>query len=129
MKKINKVISILTVCFLLIGTGMFASFPVNKPTAVTNKEQKVSTTAAKTTTETISATEATTISKALNTAKPSGDNDLLITLLLWFFLGGLAAHRWYKGKPWGWNLLFIVTGGGCGIWAIVDLVNIIKGTF
>jgi hypothetical protein len=25
--------------------------------------------------------------------------------------------------------LFILTGGGCGIWALVDLVNIITGNF
>ena len=69
----------------------------------------------------------TTVEKASPVA--GNNNDLIITLLLWFFLGGLAAHRWYKGKPVGWNILFILTAGGCGIWAIVDLVNILKGTF
>jgi hypothetical protein len=49
--------------------------------------------------------------------------------LLWFFLGGFAAHRWYAKKPIGWNILFILTAGGCGVWAIFDLVNIIKGDF
>ncbi|HBF20672.1 MAG: hypothetical protein CMI36_10450 [Owenweeksia sp.] len=52
-----------------------------------------------------------------------------ITLALWFFLGGLAAHRWYKKKPVGWNILFILTAGGCGIWAIVDLVHILQQDF
>jgi hypothetical protein len=50
-------------------------------------------------------------------------------LLLLLFLGGLAAHRWYKGKPAGWNILFILTAGGCGIWALVDLVNILTKKF
>ena len=57
------------------------------------------------------------------------DEEKMITLLLWFFLGGLAAHRWYAGKPVGWNILFILTGGGCLVWAIVDLVNILTDKF
>lgn len=57
------------------------------------------------------------------------DEELLVTLLLWFFLGFLAGHRWYRGKPTGWNILFILTGGGCGIWALVDLVHILTGKF
>ncbi|MDZ7847578.1 MAG: NINE protein [Owenweeksia sp.] len=43
--------------------------------------------------------------------------------------GLFAAHRWYAGKPTGWNILFILTGGGCGVWAIVDLINILKQDF
>ena len=57
------------------------------------------------------------------------DEEQLITLALWFFLGGLAAHRWYAGKSAGSNILFILTAGGCGIWAIVDLINILTGDF
>ena len=59
----------------------------------------------------------------------SSEKELIIILLLWFFLGVFAAHRWYAGKPTGWNILFILTGGGCGIWAIVDLINILTGKF
>jgi hypothetical protein len=29
------------------------------------------------------------------------------------------------GSPIGWNILFIVTLGGLGVWAIVDLIDII----
>ena len=57
------------------------------------------------------------------------DKEMWITLALWFFLGALAAHRWYRRKPIGWNILFILTGGGCGIWAIVDLINILTKKF
>lgn len=72
------------------------------------------------------------LKKALKESKSQKapmDTELIITLLLWFFLGALAAHRWYKGKPTGWNILFILTGGGCGIWALVDLINILTGKF
>jgi len=57
------------------------------------------------------------------------DEEMWITLALWFFLGAVAAHRWYRRKPVGWNILFILTAGGCGIWAIVDLVNILTKKF
>lgn len=67
--------------------------------------------------------------KSSKANKPGGDRELLILVLLWFFLGAFAAHRWYAGKPAGWNILFILTAGGCGVWAIVDLVNIITGNF
>lgn len=67
--------------------------------------------------------------KNSNSPMAAMDQELLILLVLWFFLGFLAGHRWYAGKPVGWNILFILTAGGCGIWAIVDLVNIIKGDF
>lgn len=57
------------------------------------------------------------------------DSEFWITLALWFFLGFFAAHRWYRGKPAGWNILYILTFGGLGIWAIVDLVFILTGKF
>ncbi len=58
----------------------------------------------------------------------SGDKDLLITALLWFFLGWpWAAHRWYKGRPLGWNILYIITFAGFGIWWVVDILNILTG--
>jgi hypothetical protein len=52
-----------------------------------------------------------------------------IGVALWAFLWPFAAHRWYHGKPVGWNILFIVTFGGFGIWAIVDLINMLTDNF
>jgi hypothetical protein len=69
------------------------------------------------------------IEKSSKSNLPNSDKEFVILLLLWFFLGFLAGHRWYAGKPAGWNILFILTAGGCGVWAIVDLVNIITGNF
>ena len=51
--------------------------------------------------------------------------DQIVALLLWFFLGGLAGHRWYLGSPIGWNILFILTLGGVGVWWIIDGIDII----
>lgn len=54
--------------------------------------------------------------------------DWLTTLLLCIFLGGFGAHRFYVGKT-GSALGMLFTGGGCGIWTIVDLIYIITGKF
>ncbi|WP_317173264.1 TM2 domain-containing protein [Aestuariibaculum sediminum] len=61
-------------------------------------------------------------------ASAVGDN-LVIGILLWFFLGMLAGHRWYYGKPILWNIVFILTAGGLGVWWIIDLINMITGRF
>lgn len=124
--KNRIVLALLLANFLFLGSYVFASFPVK--TAV-----KTSTGSEQTLTkqeQAITQVESLKKSETLDAAKaPQKDDDMLITLLLWFFLGGLAAHRWYKKKPVGWNILFILTAGGCGVWAIVDLVNIITGKF
>jgi len=50
------------------------------------------------------------------------------TLLLCFFLGHFGVHRFYVGKIWT-GLLMLLTGGGLGIWYIIDMVTIILGKF
>jgi len=56
------------------------------------------------------------------------EKDWLVTLLLCLFLGELGAHRFYVGKI-GSGVAQLFTCGGCGIWAIVDLIMIITGKF
>jgi Flp pilus assembly pilin Flp len=128
MKKIKLALVALVATIIITGGSVYASFPVK------NEVKTTQTTISTSTTSTQNA-ELNKVEKALvekSSAKPAktqGDNDMIITLVLWFFLGAFAAHRWYKGKPAGWNILFILTGGGCGIWAIVDLVNILTDNF
>lgn len=69
------------------------------------------------------------VNKIKKEANPRGGNDKTTLILLWVFLGGFAAHRWYAGKPVGANILFILTAGGCLVWAIIDLVKILKDEF
>ncbi|MFT6333864.1 MAG: hypothetical protein ACJATI_000596 [Halioglobus sp.] len=114
----------------------FASFPVNKKNVekAISKVETISTQAVAldaNTAETVTMTKITVdAANALSPAAASGgDNEMLILLLLWFFLGIFAAHRWYAGKPAGWNILFILTLGGLGIWALVDLINILTENF
>jgi TM2 domain-containing membrane protein YozV len=50
----------------------------------------------------------------------------LIALLICFFVGGLGIHRFYLGYTWQ-GVVQLLTGGGCGIWALIDLIRIITG--
>lgn len=50
------------------------------------------------------------------------------TLLLCLFLGPLGIHRFYVGKI-GTGLLMLFTGGGLGIWALIDLIMIANCQF
>lgn len=67
---------------------------------------------------------------------------LVLTLVLWFFLGSLGAHRFYLGYNGsaaaqlimtilGWATMIVVVGFVplviVGIWLIVDLVLILTG--
>ncbi|MEK7990338.1 MAG: TM2 domain-containing protein [Thiotrichaceae bacterium] len=53
---------------------------------------------------------------------------ILPLFLLCFFLGIFGVHRFYAGKI-GTGILQLVTLGGFGIWAFIDLIFIIIGAF
>ena len=52
----------------------------------------------------------------------------LTTLLLCLFLGSLGVHRFYTGHT-GIGIAQLLTLGGCGLWALYDLIMIILGKF
>jgi hypothetical protein len=51
------------------------------------------------------------------------DKEWTPALLISLFLGGLAIDRFYLGYT-GLGILKLITCGGCGIWAIYDLIMI-----
>lgn len=50
----------------------------------------------------------------------------VIALILVALLGGLGIHRFYLGYTWQ-GVVQLLTAGGCGVWAIIDLIRIITG--
>ena len=61
-------------------------------------------------------------------APQMGTKGFVPAILLCFFLGALGAHRFYVGKI-GTGILMLLTLGGLGIWAIIDFVMIVIGSF
>jgi TM2 domain-containing membrane protein YozV len=55
-----------------------------------------------------------------------GDKSQTIAFILAFLLGGLGVHRFYLGYTWQ-GVVQLLTGGGCGIWALIDWIRIITG--
>ena len=51
------------------------------------------------------------------------EKNFVSTLILCVLLGGLGVHRFYVGKV-GTGIFMLVTLGGLGIWALVDLIRI-----
>ena len=56
------------------------------------------------------------------------DKRILPTFLLCLLFGIFGAHRFFVGKI-GTGLLQLLTLGGLGIWAMIDLIIIITGSF
>src|SRR5690349_9993310 len=56
------------------------------------------------------------------------DKRILPAFLLCFFLGCFGIHRFYVGKT-GTGIAQLLTLGGLGIWALVDLIMILCGVF
>ena len=47
-------------------------------------------------------------------------------IIVCWLLGMLGIHRLMMGYSNWWIML--LTGGGCGIWALIDLIQIITGS-
>lgn len=60
-------------------------------------------------------------------APTAGGKSQVIALILVCLVGGLGIHRFYLGYTWQ-GVVQLLTGGGCGVWALIDLIRIITGS-
>ena len=58
----------------------------------------------------------------------SSEKKILPAFILCFFVGILGIHRFYVGKT-GSGIAQILTLGGLGLWALVDFIMIVCGSF
>lgn len=105
--KLKLLFGLIALLFVSV-TATYASFPVqrtttNNVTVVGEEEEELT-------------------SPAVAVAGKSQ----LIALLLVIFVGVLGIHRFYLGYTWQ-GIVQLVTLGGCGIWALIDLIRIITG--
>lgn len=111
--KIKLFLSLLVV--LLSYSTCYASFPV-KRTVKTAENTEI--------------TISNNLEEVITPITTVRAKDKWVGVAFWFFLGWpFAAHRWYYNKPVWANILFIITIGGLGIWAIIDLINILTDNF
>ncbi len=67
------------------------------------------------------------VKKQLKKGDASGNpKSQLVALLLVIFVGGLGIHRFYLGYT-TIGIIQLLTLGGCGIWALIDLIRIVTG--
>jgi len=62
------------------------------------------------------------------TGEPISPNSRAAAAILCWFFGILGVHRFYVGKV-GTGLVMLFTLGGLGIWALIDFIWILVGTF
>lgn len=110
--KIKLLLSAFAV--MLCMSSAFASFPVKRASVAT---------------ETTITTEVTNDEVSENIPAAYAGKDKWVAAALWFVLGAFAAHRWYLGSPWYWNVLYIITLGFFFIGYIVDIVEILTDSY
>jgi len=59
---------------------------------------------------------------------PPSDKSRAVALVLAGVLGVFGAHRFYVGKA-GTGIMMILTGGGLGIWYLIDVIMVAAGGF
>ncbi len=120
----NKFLTFAFALFCAINVS-YASFPVQKndqlTVITTDKQSNVSPqmTSKEVKNEVVQAADDYT--------SPAGKGkSQLIALVLVVLVGALGIHRFYLGYT-TIGIIQLLTLGGCGIWALIDLVRIITG--
>ncbi|RYD56074.1 MAG: TM2 domain-containing protein [Sphingobacteriales bacterium] len=125
MKKI--VTASLFMLFLAVFAAniSYSAFPIlSKPatTTVASQDEPPTTPAQ----QQVNASKEATAAAPAAPAPASSGKSQIIALILVLLVGGLGIHRFYLGYTWQ-GVVQLLTLGGCGIWALIDLIRIVTG--
>lgn len=136
MKKIALVLSLSVFTWgsvsFINSSNSFAAFPISQSATTTTVEQneaaiqEVAQAASTTTTATQVKAEKKQNFFSKMKSKLGGKSQI-VALILVLLVGGLGIHRFYLGYTWQ-GVVQLLTAGGCGIWALIDLIRIVMGT-
>jgi hypothetical protein len=113
-----KKIIILSVLFLFLSATSFAAQSSVLPVANTKNISFLQ--------KTENFVKAEVIEPVISLTKPEAAKSQIIAAVLCFFLGYLGIHRFYLGYT-AVGILQLLTGGGFGIWYLIDLIRIFMG--
>lgn len=124
MKK-NITAFLVTVIMMVTGACLsYAAFPVASHNTATTTSVAGSSAPI-----TVTMQEENSVVKPLTAHPAEGakkGKSQIVAAVLCFFLGGLGIHRFYLGYTWQ-GVVQLLTGGGCGIWALIDFIRILIG--
>ena len=66
------------------------------------------------------------LEKKKSAADPGEGKSQIIALVLCILVGVIGIHRFYLGYTLE-GVLMLLTGGGCGVWWIIDVIRIVTG--
>ncbi len=66
------------------------------------------------------------VAKKSSSNNAAGGKSQIVALILAIVVGGLGIHRFYLGYT-TYGIIQLLTLGGCGIWALIDIINIALG--
>lgn len=118
---------ILLIALVSVSNLGIASFPVEKAKpVVTSVVTEQPTNVTSVSSQEVQAQDQVQVAEDYTSPAAGGGKSQLIALIIAFFLGGIGIHRFYLGYTWQ-GVVQLLTFGGCGIWALIDLIRIITG--
>lgn len=65
--------------------------------------------------------------KESKSSSMGSEKSQLVAVILCALIGTLGIHRFYMGYSWQ-GIVQLITLGGCGIWALIDLIRLLMGS-